>query len=195
MYRIALIERPVGTLAVFTFLHKRGEATISDFVNSGWNRRTVERSLKKLLKLAFVRRKKVSRFPRFEKRYSLTQSGIYVARFANMLREACNQQKSHSLDDLLRSPKGCMQVFVYLSRKGWRGISDLLKETGLSANQAYKCLKKLDAEGYLSIELEKTRRTRMLSCKLTAKGNRVSIILDALDMALARTVARTLNPQ
>lgn len=188
--RIALVERPVGTLTVFHFLHKLQETTITDFIQSGWNRRTIEKSLKRLVKLGLVDRKQTSQFPRFEKRYSLTQSGAYIAGFVNMLKEACDKHEEVCLEDMSRYPKGCLRLLVYLSREKWKGITNLLKETGLSANQAYKCLRALDSAGILSVDRTKKLRTKVISCESTPVGNQVSIRLDAIDSALDRILQK-----
>ena len=188
---IAHVERPVGTLNVFIFLHNSKDATMTDFISAGWNRRTIERSLKRLVKLDLVDKRQTSRFPRFEKRYSLTPSGTYVARFADTLKETCERCARYSFEEMKNLPKGSMPLLVYFSRREWQGISDVLKETGLSANQAYKCLRALEKAAILSIEQQDGRRTRILSCKLTSMGSRISLVVDALASALEKSLSRT----
>ena len=188
MYRIALIEKPVGTICVFTFLHRLKEATITDFIGSGWNRRTTKQSLDKLLKLGLVDRMETSRFPRFEKKYRLTPSGVYVSKFVGMVKEACDKHERFSLEKVSRSPKGCMRLLVHFSREGWEGISDLTKKTQLSANQAYKCLRALENVGVLAMKRRKRGRAEILSCKLTSDGSRTSLCFDALESTLDRAL-------
>ena len=185
---VALVERPVGTLTVFTFLYERTEASISDFISSGWNRTTIRRSLGRLLSLELIQMSKTSRFPRFKKMYTLTSSGSYLAGYVRLAEEVCKGCGLFSLEEISRLPKGCLRVIVHFSRRGWHGLSSLLKDTQLSAKQAYRCLATLEEKGVLVIQRKREERERILACRLRPEASRVSLVFDALDGALDRTL-------
>lgn len=188
MYKIALVEKPVGTLRVLTFLHEFEKATMTDFITSGWNRRTIEQSLKRLMSLGLIEKTKISQFPRFKKEYGLTSSGVYVAKYAEMARDACRELGGLSFREALGFPKGCMRILVYLSRREWRGTSELLKETELSANQIYRCLSALEKEGFIVVERESIRKKVILSCGHAPRIGKLLMSFDALDGALERAL-------
>jgi DNA-binding MarR family transcriptional regulator len=77
---LTALEKPVGTIRILLHLAEMKETTISSLVRElGMNQRTAYSALDKLLSARLIYREEESNFPRFCKKYYLTDHGLAVA--------------------------------------------------------------------------------------------------------------------
>lgn len=153
-------------------------------VSEGWNRRTVQSSVRILRKLKLLDVKASGAFPRFENKYYLSKKGLYVADFVRHLREILRLSLGMTMEDLPKLPKGCMSVLIYLLSRRYKGITRMLEELSISPHQAYRCLASLESKGILRREEHRRGKTTVSFFRLSENGVLVAVAMDALDRAL-----------
>lgn len=181
---VGSFEKPKLALRVLLFLRRNGKTSVLNMLSEGWNRKTTEASLRKLEELDLVGIEKRESFPRFEKAYYLTDRGGYVADFVRHLKKELSSTFGMELEEFSRLPKGCMPILVSMHRRGYEGISRMLKRLNLSPHQAYRCLDSMKSNGIL-IREKCQRGKRMVSFySLSERGLSLAVAVDALDRAL-----------
>ena len=183
---VASIERPNLALGILLFLQRNYKATLSDMISRGWNRRTLETTLRKLKKLGLLEVEPHKSFPYFKKKYVLTMKGGYIANFVNHLEYVLKSRLECEVEELSTFPKGCMRILVHMHRKGWGGIAKILEQMKISPNQAYRCLDFMTTKGILSKEEYQRGKQTISSYSLSEIGVHIAVTMDALDRALTR---------
>ncbi|MFQ5885261.1 MAG: hypothetical protein ACE5IO_09200, partial [Thermoplasmata archaeon] len=163
---IASIERPVLALRLLLFLQKGNKDNLASIAMQGWNRRTVEASLKRLSELELVDYETRSSFPRFEKKYFLTGAGERIAVFVRHMEKELESCLECSIEDLSAFPKGCLSIVVHVLRSGWIGVTRMIEEISISPAQTYRCLDFLEDREILHKKEEQRRGRKISSYRL-----------------------------
>lgn len=187
---IDLVERPVLTMRVLLFLHENKEATLSDMLSEGWNRRTTEASLNKAGGLKLIESAQIGSFPRFEKRYHLTGKGKYTAKYVRLLEREAELCLRSEDDDFCRFPKGCLPLLAHLCRREVNRISNIHAETNIWPTQLYKCLSFLEARGIVLKSEEMRGKRTVSSFAISDVGIPLAVAADALDRALREAITQ-----
>ncbi len=153
-------------------------------LSEGWNRKTLEASLERLVELGLVRIEAYRFFPRFGRNYSLTESGEYVACFVKHLERQVKSTLGIRFADFCELPKGCMAILVSMNRRGYEGISRILEKLDMSPHQAYRCLDSMEECKILLKEELSRGKKQVTSYSLSEDGLHVAVAVDALDRAL-----------
>jgi DNA-binding HxlR family transcriptional regulator len=183
---IASVERPTLALGILLFLQRNCKATLSDMISEGWNRRTLETTLRKLRDLELLEVESSKSFPYFKKEYILTLRGGYIANFVNHMEYVLKSRLECGVEDLSTFPKGCVRILVHIHRRGWDGIANILEQVRISPNQAYRCLEFLAKKGILTKEEHQRGKQVFSSYSLSNVGVHIAVTVDALDRALRR---------
>jgi DNA-binding HxlR family transcriptional regulator len=181
---VGSFEKPKLALRVLLFLRRNGKTGVLNMLPEGWNRKTAVSSLMKLEELNLVSMETHKSFPRFEKRYCLTQKGEYVANFVRHLEAELSSSFGMDLDDLSNLPKGCLPILVYILSRRYQGISRMLNELNISPHQTYRCLSSMESRGILCREEHHSGKRIVSSYCLSENGVLVAVAVDALDKAL-----------
>ncbi len=181
---IASLQKPILIPRVLHFLQESNEATLSDMISQGMNRRTADSSLRKMAESGLVDFTKRSAFPEFKKVFRLTPKGLRIVPFLAHLEKELRSCSGGEIGCISELPKGCMPILVHKFNNPNHGISRIIKELRMSPSQINLCLKYLVDRGVLSKEERKAGNRIVSSYSVSDKGCDVAIAAHALDRAL-----------